>query len=448
LKAALYIRVSTDEQAEEGFSIPAQIKQLTEYCNKNNIDIYKVYADEGVSGQKENRPQFQLMLKDAEKKLFSIILVHKFDRFARKVELSQRIKRQLKTSGVNVISITEPIENSPIGFFQEGILELLAEYYVKNLAQESKKGHIERASQGLHNGSVPYGYTVDHSIPALMSVNYEQAKIVKLIFDLYINKGYGSSKIARILNESSIPSAVNGQWAYYTVNRILHNPKYVGCILYDGKLYEGKHEPIISKEEFDLVKKYAKDRTWKREYRGANFEKFTMLGLLKCGYCGHVMRIQKYTKLHYGYICNNSTHYDRSDRCDHRKTYRVEKLELAIEAKIHNLIKEGYSKSLVGDSSYQFMLSRKTQLEKKWENLNNAYLKDIYTLEYFSKMDKQIKHELSEIKLEPQKTIDIENLWGKYKAAISPTEKRNILKKFIVSIEITENDIGLNMLQF
>jgi site-specific DNA recombinase len=446
MKAALYPRVSTNEQAEEGFSIAAQTKQLTEYCNKNNIEIYKIYSEEGISGQKENRPQFQLMLKDAEKKLFNIILVHKFDRFARKVELSQRIKRQLKTSGVNVISITEPIENSPIGFFQEGILELLAEYYVKNLAQESKKGHVERASQGLHNGSVPYGYKIDHSVPALMSINDEQAKTVRLIFDLYINKGYGSTKIARILNESGVPSAVEGEWAFYTVNRLLNNPKYAGYIKYDGKLYEGKHEPIISKETFDLVKQYSKDRTWKREYRGANFEKFTMLGLLKCGYCGHVMRVHNYTRLHYGYVCNNAVHSDRVGRCDHRKTYRVERLESYIENEIQDMINKGQSKSLVGDNTYQFMLSRKAQLEKRWENLNNAYLNGIYTLEYFSKMDRQIKQELSEIKLEPQKTIDIENSWERYKAAKLPTEKRNILKEFISTIEITRDNYTINLL--
>jgi site-specific DNA recombinase len=445
MKAALYPRVSTNEQVEEGFSIAAQTKQLTEYCNKNNIEVYKIYSEEGVSGQKENRPQFQLMLKDAEKKLFNIILVHKFDRFARKVELSQRIKRQLKTSGVNVISITEPIEDSPIGFFQEGILELLAEYYVKNLAQESKKGHVERASQGLHNGSVPYGYKIDHSVPALMSINDEQAKTVRLIFDLYINKGYGSSKIARMLNDSGAPSAVEGEWAFYTVNRLLNNPKYAGYIKYDGELYEGKHEPIISKEEFDLVKKYAKDRTWKREYRGINFEKFTMLGLLKCGHCGHVMRIQKYTKLHYGYVCNNSTHYDRSNRCTHKKTYRVERLESAIEAKIQNLISKGYSKGHAADNTYNFMVSRKSKLEAKLSRLKEAYLNGAFELDEFLKTEKQIKQELSEIKLEPQKTIDIENSWERYKAAISPTEKRNILKEFIVSIEITEDDINLNL---
>ncbi|MDP4121019.1 MAG: recombinase family protein, partial [Bacillota bacterium] len=88
MKAALYVRVSTMEQAEEGFSIPAQIKQLQEYCKKNNVEIFTVYADEGISGQKENRPAFQKMIKDAEKGLFNIILVHKYDRFARNTELS------------------------------------------------------------------------------------------------------------------------------------------------------------------------------------------------------------------------------------------------------------------------------------------------------------------------------------------------------------------------
>ena len=74
----------------------AQRDALIEYCKRECIDVYDIYADEGVSGQKENRPQFQRMLKDAENRKFNIILVHKYDRFARKVELSQRIKTQLK----------------------------------------------------------------------------------------------------------------------------------------------------------------------------------------------------------------------------------------------------------------------------------------------------------------------------------------------------------------
>jgi len=263
---------------------------------------------------------------------------------------------------------------------------------------------------------------------------------------LYVNKGYGSTKIARILNESSIPSAVEGEWAFYTVNRILNNPKYAGYIKYDDKLYEGKHEPIISKETFDLVKQYSKDRTWKREYRGANYEKFTMLGLLKCGYCGHVMRVHNYTRLHYGYVCNNSVHTDRLDRCTHRKTYRVEKLELDIENSIKRKIMAGGAENYVYDNTYNFMVTRKAQLEKRWENLNNAYLNGNYTLEYFSKMDKQIKQEISDIILTPQKTINYKNAWERYKTENSPTGKRNILKEFITSIEITQEKVIINWL--
>ena len=446
MRAALYIRVSTDEQVEEGFSVPAQIKQLTEYCQRNNIEVFKVYADEGISGQKENRPQFQLMIKDAEKKLYNIILVHKFDRFARKVELSQRIKRQLKTSGVNVISITEPIEDSPIGFFQEGILELLAEYYVKNLAQESKKGHIERASQGLHNGSVPFGYKVDHSVPAMMSINEEQAEIVKLMYDLYVNKGYGCTKIAKHLNWSNIPSAMNDHWSYYTVNRILNNPKYAGYISYDGELYEGKHEPIISKETFDMAKRYAKDRTWKRQYRGYNFGRFTMLGILKCGYCGKAMLIHKYTRLHYGYVCSNSTRSDGTVVCRHRKHYRSDILESRIENEIEAIIKKGDATSRQNNDAYTFMISRKSKLEMRLARLKDGYLNGAFELDEFLKSEKQIKQELSEIKLEPQKTINVSNSWLRYKAASAPTEKRNILKEFIASIEVTSDTLKINML--
>lgn len=446
MKAALYIRVSTEEQAEEGFSIPAQTKQLSDYCAKNDIEIFKIYADEGLSGQKENRPQFQQMIKDAEKKYFNIILVHKFDRFARKVELSQRIKRQLKTAGINVISITEPIENSPIGFFQEGILELLAEYYVKNLALESKKGHVERASQGLHNGSVPYGYKIDHSVPALMSINYDQAKVVKLIFDLYIDKGYGCTKISRLLNESGTPSPVDSQWSFYTVNRIIKNPKYAGYIEYDGILYKGKHEPIINTDTYDLVKKYLTDRTWKREYRGRNFERYTMLGLLKCGYCGKVMRIHNYTKNHDGYVCNDSAHSDKLGRCTHRTTYRTDKLEAKIESEIHEIIKTKKVSNAEETNVNEFMLNRKTKLEKSLSLLLDLYLNQRINIETYTERESKINQELSEISLEPtNKVINLDNLWERYVIAELPSEKRNILKEFIETIEVTKENIRYNL---
>jgi site-specific DNA recombinase len=448
MKAAVYVRVSTEMQAEEGFSISAQITELTNYCNKNDIKIFKIYADEGISGQKEDRPQFQQMLKDAEKKLFDIILVHKFDRFARKVELSQRIKRQLRKAGINVVSMTEPVEDSPIGFFTEGILELLGEYYVKNLAQESKKGHVQRAKEGFHNGSVPYGYKIDHTHPALMSINPEQAEVVKSIYDMYLNKGYGCTKIARVLNESGIPSAVGKEWHYFTINRILKNPKYAGYIEYDNQLYEGKQDPIIDKKDIDLVKQYLKDRTWKREYRGANFEKFAMLGLLRCGYCGNVMRVWKYTRKYYGYICNDYMHRDTNSHCKHGNIYRVEVLEQAVIEAIKGYM-QAYRTESIQPKANTILLEREKKLEQRLSRLKEGYLAGLFEIEEYKEGRQQIEKELADIKQAPKeevvkKSASYANLLDHYNNAKTPSEKRNILKEHIQSIDITRDSVNIN----
>lgn len=459
MKAALYVRVSTEEQAEEGFSISAQINQLTEYCKRQNIEIYNAYVDEGVSAKysdEKKRPQFEQMLKDAEKKLFNIIVVHKYDRFARNVELSQKVKRQLKKSSVQVISMSEPIEDSPIGFFQEGILELLAEYYIRNLAQESKKGHVERASQGLHNGSVPYGYKVDHSIESQMSVNQEQAKIIRLIYDMYINQGYGSTKISRILNETGIPSSTGGQWVHYQVNHILQNPKYIGKISYDGNIYDGKHEAIIDEQTFELAQRFRKERTWPREYRGANFSKFLFLGILRCGECGKVFRVQNSERCRpdrptskFYYTCNSANHYDTIYKCDFKKYFNVVKTEDILLSELKNIM-DGFIDDVIIEKhtpEIDIVSERKTILKNKLDRSKQAYLSGIFTLKEYIEERTKLEKELSEIKSTPvEKKNDIKllrkkmkNCFERFKKTESIPEKKAILKEFIKEIKIYKN---------
>jgi hypothetical protein len=279
-----------------------------------------------------------------------------------------------------------------------------------------------------------------------MSVNEEQAKIVKLIFDLYINKGYGCTKIARLLNESNTPSPVKNVWSFYTVNRVIKNPKYAGYIEYDGMIYEGKHESIIDKETHNLVKQYLKDRTWKREYRGINFERFTMLGLLKCGYCGKVMRAHNYTKLHHGYVCNNSMHCDKPSRCTHRETYRTDRLDIKIENEIKQYIITDSIEVTRESNLNGFMLTRKSKLESKLYRLKEGYLNGVFDIDEFKKTEKEIKKELTEISFEPIKKVNLNNSWERYAAASKPTEKRNILKEYIESIEVTKEGITMNWL--
>jgi len=458
MKAALYVRVSTEMQVEDGFSISAQINLLNEYCQKNSIEVFKLYSDEGLSGQKENRPQFQQMIKDAEKKLFNIILVHKFDRFARKVELSQRIKLQLKKSGVNVISITEPVENSPIGFFTEGIMELLGEYFVRDLAIRTKMGHVERASQGQHNGSVPYGYKLD-KITGNMEIEPDQAEVVKSIFDMYVNKGYGSTKIAKLLNWSEIPSAVKGQWAHFTVNRVLKNVKYIGKIEYDGKIYPGCHPAIIDEATFELTQRYRTERTWKREYRGYHFNQFLFLGLLRCGECGRMFRLQpgKFSKKNphikrYYYKCNAA---GRSDKqiCDFRKSFPVDSLENALIEfiKKHASGMSANFKIREKSKGAEFLLDRKTVLKTELERATQAYLKGVFTLEEFAPIKARCEKEINELsKTQPSEDLSkalsnkIKSVWDEFEACETIAEKKGKLKSFIDCVYIFKDRIEVN----
>jgi len=448
MRAALYTRVSTDMQVEDGFSLSGQLNLLTEYCSKNKIDVHELYSDEGISGQKENRPGFQKMIKDAEKKLFDIILVYKFDRFARKVELSQRIKNQLKKSSVNVISITEPIENSPIGFFSEGILELLAEYFSKDLAIKTKMGHKERASQGFHNGSVPYGYRRVLGSNDIEIV-VEQAKIVRQIFDMYVNQGFGCTKISRLLNYAEIPSAVKGEWGHYTINRILKNKKYIGMIYYDGELYPAKHQPIITEDIFEKAQSFFKDRTWVRECRGYNFDKYLLLGFLYCGECGKTFRIwvDKRKQSAAYYQCNNSKHMDKSTWCRHSKSYSFHKLEQKIIDNIKMDLKSGISLAECSiDFNIDLYAQRRLDISKELQRAKNAYLKEVFTLDEYDEVKNKLESEAKEIPEPQERKKDMKKiltLWDEFNSIDSIPERKSILKLIVKRIHVYKDKIEI-----
>ena len=448
MKAALYIRVSTEEQVE-GFSLQAQRDTLTDYCKKNSIDVFDIYSDEGISGQKENRPQFQRMLTDAGNRMFNIILVHKYDRFARKVELSQRIRNQLKKSNVNVISITEPIEDSPMGFFVSGLHELLAEYYVRNLSQEVQKGMRKRVSQGLHNGSVPYGYMID-KITGGMIINDEQALIVKKIFEMY-NDGYGSVQIANWLNDNEISSAIPGaHWNHYAILYILKNVKYIGYIKHAGEIYQGTHTPIIDRGTFDLAQRYLTDRYIPREPKGKNATKYMLLGLLRCGVCGKRMIIdvsQRYSKdrskkaYYYYYVCTGNKHRETINRCTHGNRYPVETTECEIIIYMKDLLK--VQTPLEDFNRVNTDLIRTTQIKKYEDELARAeaaYLAGVDDLVTYAKNKKTIENKISAVKTIPESKNDIKerltNALDELEQEQSPCKKRLILSSCIGSIFI------------
>ena len=151
MTAVIYARYSSDNQREE--SIEGQIRECTAYAEKNGITVVKHYIDRAFSAKTDNRPEFQQMIKDSGKKLFDVVLVWKFDRFARNRFDSANYKMILKKNGVHLISVMEPIAEGSQGILVETLLEGMAEYYSAELSEKVIRGQTENALKGKCTGA-------------------------------------------------------------------------------------------------------------------------------------------------------------------------------------------------------------------------------------------------------------------------------------------------------
>src|SRR5215213_2620974 len=159
-RAALYVRVSSEEQVE-GYSLEAQVRSGRLYGDAHGWEITEIYRDEGKSARTDDlsrRPAFQQLLADAEAKHFDVIVVHKLDRFSRNLRVTLETLERLQSWGVGFVSISEQMDfTTPIGKVVLATLAAFAQYYSDNLSLETKKGKAERKAQGLYNGILPFG---------------------------------------------------------------------------------------------------------------------------------------------------------------------------------------------------------------------------------------------------------------------------------------------------
>jgi DNA invertase Pin-like site-specific DNA recombinase len=261
MNVAIYLRVSSEQQAERQLSIPAQREALQRYAADNGWNIVEEYIDEAKSAKSDERDDFQRMIADAKKSkpAFQAVLVHKFDRFSRSRSDHVIYKALLKKQGIFVLSATEPTEpDTPHGMLLEGMLEVISEFYNVNLTFETLKGMRENAEQGFHcGGRAPFGYRLERTGS---KVNYilgpdEEVNIIKQIFQMAA-EGMGGKRIARILNEQGIPAGRN--WLPSTVLAILANEAYIGHRIWNKKSEVKGHknppsEWIVSKDSHPSI---------------------------------------------------------------------------------------------------------------------------------------------------------------------------------------------------
>lgn len=285
-KAVLYARVSSKRQEEEGFSIPAQIKFLKEYALKNDIEVVEEFI-EAKTAKKAGREQFNEMLsylQEHEDK--RIILVEKVDRLYRNL-LDYGTIDSIKGLEIHFVKENEILsENSRSSIkFINGIRVLMAKQYVENLAEESAKGLNERIEQGYAlYPPLGYMYGNDGTHKHAIIKDPERAEYAVKAFNLFVYENLSASSINNILYEEGLRNPDGNKYAVSTIQRMFKNPMYVGDYIYQGKLYpNGKHEPLISRELFQLAQNKlnnASDTTRQHDIE------FPYIGLFHCGICG------------------------------------------------------------------------------------------------------------------------------------------------------------------
>lgn len=281
MKTALYIRVSTREQAERGFSIGGQKERLLNYAKAKDFDDTEAYIDDGYSGSSLNRPQITRLMQDVKKGKVSTVIVFKLDRLSRsQKDTLHLIEDVFNKYDVAFISLNESFDTStPFGRAMVGMLSVFAQLERENIKERVELGKKEKAKKGLWNGGrgdyLGYNY-----VGGKFTIDPYEAEIVKEIYALSF-KGYGNSRIMKAINEK-YKGAIS---SISTVNRTLQNPIYIGKIRYDGEVYQSDHEPIIDESLFNQTQIIKSKRSTRTDYKSNN-SPYLLSGLLKCAKCG------------------------------------------------------------------------------------------------------------------------------------------------------------------
>ena len=400
-KVAIYVRVSTTNQVEEGYSIDEQKDKLSSYCDIKDWNVYKIYTDGGFSGSNTDRPALESLIKDAKKRKFDTVLVYKLDRLSRsQKDTLYLIEDIFIKNNIAFLSLQENFDTStPFGKAMIGLLSVFAQLEREQIKERMQLGKLGRAKAGksMMWAKTSYGYDY-HKETGTMTINPIQSLAIKFIFESYLS-GRSITKLRDDLNEK-FPK--EKPWNYRAVRVILDNPVYCGYNQFMGEIYKGNHEPIISKEDFDKTQEELKirQRTALENLNPRPFQaKYMLSGIAQCGYCGAPLKIILGVKRKDGsrfkkYECHQRhprklrgvTTYNDNKKCDSGFYYKDE-LEAYVLQEVNKLQHDSeYLETIFSDNrkesidreSYQKQIR---ELSKKLSRLNDLYIDDRITLE-------------------------------------------------------------------
>ncbi len=284
MKAVIYARYSSDSQREE--SIEGQIRECLEFANKMGVTVIENYIDRALTATSDNRPDFQRMIKDSNKRCFDMVIVWKLDRFSRDRYDSAHYKHILKKNGVKVVSAKENIGEGPEGIILESMLEGMAEYYSAELSVKVKRGLTENALKGkINGGQVPFGYYTNEE--QKLAINPSLAPIVQEVFTMYAD-GKLIKEIVAYLNSKGIVTKNGNPMSYNIVQYMLSNRRYIGEFKFNDIIIPGGVPAIIDKELFERVQmQLAKNKHAPAHHKAE--DDYLLTTKLFCGKCGSYM---------------------------------------------------------------------------------------------------------------------------------------------------------------
>lgn len=432
---AIYCRVSTEEQSENGYSIDEQERLLEEWCKKMGYVIYKCYSDRGISGKNiKDRPALKELLSDAKAGKFDMVISWKINRVSRKLEDVLKIVNLLEKNNITFKSYSEPFEtDTPAGRMQFQMMALIGEFERGTIAQNVKMGMIAKAKSGNWCGGRVLGYDLvpnnsseeEKKGKNKLEINEKEAEIVRFIFNEY-SKGKGYKAITNKMNKLGYKTKKGNNFSVGSIRDILTNPVYIGEIRYNVRQnwsekrrrninpnpirVKGKHEAIIDRELWDKVQLILESKKGKpsRIYDG----EYPLTGILRCPKCGAGMVISRTTntladgtKKRIAYYCcgnwknkgtsvcnSNTIRVDKANEYVFKKIEELVSNEAMIKAVVKNINKERKdkvkpAKRLLGDIDKEL-----EKLDKRKRKIFEAYEDDILTKDEFQTR----KNELNE----------------------------------------------------
>ena len=411
--AAAYLRVSTEKQDE--YSLDSQLKLIQEYAKQRDIIVPQeyIFVEDGISGRKaDKRPAFQRMIGHAKAGEFEMILVWKFSRFARNQEESILYKSMLSRSGVEVISISETLDDSPFSSLIERIIEWMDEFYSIRLSGEVKRGMDEK----LRRGEVVAGPSFGYSMKDKNYVPNENAEIVRRVYRDYL-AGKGYTEICRELNAEGITSQRGNRVNNRYVKYMLRNPVYIGKIRYssggridytytpdDEKaiLVDGNFEPIIDLETWEKVQQKIQRQSRALPYtRHGQSVEWMLKGLVRCSECGS-------TLVFLGAASPSMQCYKYSHgECKTSHSLTLKKANAALIAALQEAVEIGRfnaAPEIVRESSptkdYEKLIAAE---QLKLKRVLAAYEAGIDTIEEYAAKKKKLTAAIDELKAEQAK---------------------------------------------